>query len=502
MIERSPPHILVIVPLSFAAVMILPAVHGFTLGESSEGRAFLYAAILSFFGFGFAKVAQNAAPLRPTSQRNMLITLLVLFLLLPVILAVPYHDALQTTSFLNAYLDMVSALTTTGLQVLDPERLTPTLQLWRALVAWCGGFLMWVLAWSVFMPLNLGGYEHLSRGNMTVWGRDHGATLQQAVCALRFSSEARRLLPAYVGLTVVLFIIMLSSSVPPMEAALLAMGVLSTSGIQGAAAGTPLGIGVIMEATIAVFLVFAISRVMVNAAAGAPSLKNLRDDQEMKMGLALVALVTLSIFLKHYIGAATVEQDESIAQAIHVLWGAFFTALSFLATAGYVSEGWADAQAWSGLNGSSLVLLGIALVGGGVATTAGGIKLLRVALLVDHTRVEQMKLVSPSQVTRNDAEEVRATVMAWVFFMMFAVSLAAVLLALAFTDVSFEDGIILTIATLSNTGPLTAVAPMDPIDFVALNDPAKLILCVAMVVGRLETLVFVALLNPELWRSA
>jgi len=501
MTQRSPTHILVLVPLWFAGIMLVPAVHGFTAGTSSEGRAFLYASILSLFGFGFARVAQSASPLRPTSQRNMLITLLVLFLLLPVILAVPYHDALQTTSFLNAYLDMVSAITTTGFQVLDPDRLSETLHLWRGLVAWVGGFLLWVLAWSIFMPLNLGGYEHLSRGNMTVWGRDHGSTRQQTLAAQRFSSEAGRLLPAYAGLSLLAFIVLLSSDTPPLEAAVLSMGVMSTSGIQVAPAGTPLGIGPLMEATLAVFFIFAVSRVVVNAAAGAPSLKNFKQDQELRMAAFLVLAVTLSIFFKHYIGATTVDQDESIGQALLVFWGALFTTISFLLTAGYVSEGWAAAQLWSGLNGSSLVLLGLALVGGGIATTAGGIKLLRLALLVGHTRSEMQKLISPSQVTRNDAEEIRATMMAWVFFMMFAVSLAAVLLLLAFSGVEFEDGIILTVASLSNTGPLTAVAPMEPIDFVALSDLSKYVLCVAMVVGRLETLVFVALLNPELWRS-
>ncbi len=499
--RRSPTHILVLVPLWFAGIMMVPAVHGFTVGTSSEGRAFLYAAILSLFGFGFARVAQSSSPIRPTSQRNMLITLLVLFLLLPIILAVPYHDALKTTSFLNAYLDMVSALTTTGLQVLDPDRLSETLHLWRALVAWVGGFLLWVLAWSVFMPLNLGGYEHLSRGNMTVWGGDHGSTRQQTLASVRFSSEAGRLLPAYAGLTLLVFIFLLSNGTSPLEAAVFAMGVLSTSGIQIAPAGTPLTVGPLMEATFAVFFIFSVSRVVVNAAAGAPSLKNLRNDQELRMAAFLVLSITLAIFFKHYIGATTVDQDESLRQALLVLWGGFFTTVSFLVTAGYISEGWAAAQVWSGLNGSSLVLLGLALVGGGIATTAGGIKLLRLALLLGHTRSEMQKLISPSQITRNDAEEIRATMMAWVFFMMFAVSLAVVLLLLAFSGVNFENGIVLTVATLSNTGPLTAVAAMEPIDFVSLGDLSKYVLCIAMVVGRLETLVFVALLNPELWRS-
>ena len=55
--------------------------------------------------------------------------------------------------------------------------------------------------------------------------------------------------------------------------------------------------------------------------------------------------------------------------------------MSFLTTTGFVSEHWLDAQAWSGLPTPGLILLGLALIGGGVATTAGGVKLLRVFAL-------------------------------------------------------------------------------------------------------------------------
>ena len=55
--------------------------------------------------------------------------------------------------------------------------------------------------------------------------------------------------------------------------------------------------------------------------------------------------------------------------------------LSFLTTTGFVSEHWAEAQNWSGLRTPGLVLMGLALIGGGVATTAGGVKLLPVFAL-------------------------------------------------------------------------------------------------------------------------
>ena len=81
------------------------------------------------------------------------------FFVLPLYLAIPEYDAIRTTYFINAYIDMVSAFTTTGFVVFDPDRLSDTLHLWRALVAWLGGALIWLAAVAILAPLNLGGFE-------------------------------------------------------------------------------------------------------------------------------------------------------------------------------------------------------------------------------------------------------------------------------------------------------------------------------------------------------
>jgi trk system potassium uptake protein TrkH len=76
-----------------------------------------------------------------------------------------------------------------------------------------------------------------------------------------------------------------------------------------------------------------------------------------------------------------------------------------------------------------------------------------------------------------------------------------VTLALTLVGVTFEQALVLSIAMLSTTGPLTAVAGETPIVLMSLSDPAKAILAAAMVLGRLETLAIIALLTPDLWRS-
>ena len=94
----------------------------------------------------------------------------------------------------------------------------------------------------------------------------------------------------------------------------------------------------------------------------------------------------------------------------------------------------------------------------------------------------------------------RGAFVAWIFFMLFALSLTLVMLALSALGQDFDDAMILSTAMLSTTGPLVSVAAETPINLAILSQPIKLVLCAAMVVGRLETLAIIALLNPVLWR--
>jgi trk system potassium uptake protein TrkH len=91
--------------------------------------------------------------------------------------------------------------------------------------------------------------------------------------------------------------------------------------------------------------------------------------------------------------------------------------------------------------------------------------------------------------------------MSWIFFMLFALSIAGVMMAVSATGLAFEPATILSIAALSNTGPLAVVAGDAPLSWAELSDATKAVLALAMVLGRLETLALIALFNPDFWRG-
>ena len=253
------------------------------------------------------------------------------------------------------------------------------------------------------------------------------------------------------------------------------------------------------------FMLFSLSRLTFSKDTITATQGGLWTDPEFRMGLALIIGVPLILFTRHFLGAFDVEASTEANESSSALWGAMFTVTSFLTTTGFVSASWGQAQSWSGLETPGLILMGLALVGGGVATTAGGVKLLRVFALYRNGVRELERLVHPHSVSGAGAVGRRlqsnGAFIAWIFFMLFALSLAGVTLLLTLVGAPFEDAMVMSVATLATTGPLIEFAADAPIALIELSDVAKMILCGAMVLGRLETLAIIALLTPNLWRG-
>jgi len=482
--------------------MFVPAAYAAVADRHETSQAFFYAGLLGTVIFVLIAIAHNGRAPRHGAL-GPLLSLFSAFVFLPLVFAIPFVEALPTTRFYNAYFEMLSALTTTGATLFDdPARLGPALHLWRAQVGWMGGLLMWVAAVAILAPLNLGGFEVTAQAEP---GRRETGLYATAPLSARhrIGRAVQGLAPLYAGLTLLLWVLLISSGHAPLQALCRAMSVMATSGIT--AGGDPAAGGVIAEVCMAMFMLFALSRLTFSADTITATQGGLATDPEFRVGLGIVVLVPLVLFLRHWAGAFDLDTDDTVIDAMAALWGSVFTVISFLSTTGFVSEYWSDTQSWSGLRTPGLILMGLALVGGGVATTAGGVKLLRVYALYRNGVREMEQLVHPHAVSGAGVVGRRlqsgGAFIAWIFFMLLALSFAGVTLALTLVGVTFEEALVLAIAALSTTGPLTAVGGETPIALIALSDPAKAILAGAMVLGRLETLAIIALLTPDLWRG-
>ncbi len=481
-----------------ALAMLAPAAVGFTLREHAIARAFVYSGALLGGIAMLVHLANRAEPVSKPRFSHPFVYLSAAYLILPALMAIPLTEAVPGMRFFDAWFEMISAFTTTGASLIDPEA-SRSIHLWRATVAWGGGLFLMVAVMALLAPLRLGGFE--------LYGSDAGqpraaeswqasrlrrAQIDEAYhdkSLHRMAQQIKLIAPVYLSVTLALWVGLSMAGNPPVLALILAMSTVSTSGI---APGGSLG-GLAAEMLIAAGLILALSRQFwPGAQVIRQGKRRMLHDPEPLLA-SLLVLVLLGVL---GLRAMAAPLDPGYGARLAELWGIVFTSLSFLTTAGFVSEVGRSAEGVY-FGAAGVVLLALALCGGGVATTAGGLKLMRVFALMWQARREMDKLVYPDSVG-GDGIRLRGlrregAHAAWLFVMIFIFSLTALTAALTLTGVTMEDAMIYATAALTTTGPVAQMTGPDPLSWAALGDTAKAILALGMILGRLELLLLLSL---------
>ena len=156
------------------------------------------------------------------------------------------------------------------------------------------------------------------------------------------------------------------------------------------------------------------------------------------------------------------------------------------------------------------VVLFVMLAGGSAYSTSGGLKLYRLGGMVVQSGQELHRLVYPSGVLPArfgsqyfDTVMIRAI---WSFFVAAIVTIAIGAVLVAPSSVNFEAALVATVAAFSGAGPVyeagwAAPGTPDWPGWEGFDARAKLVLCVVMLLGRVEVLSVVALFSLRYWRS-
>ena len=487
----------VLIMMVGALGMLVPAVHAAKVGEIQVMQIFLsYSLFILILSTILGLALMNRTP--RISARSHLVTVVLVYILMPAILAMPFVALIPSVSPMQGYFEMLSSLTTTGATLInDPASIAEPMHLWRAFVAWMGGFFVLIIALSIMEPMNLGGFEIRSMVSGT--GGEYYASSDPSE---RIEKFALKIGPIYLLGTFLLMVLLFLSGDRAFVASVHAMSIISTSGISPT--GGPLNSesGRLGEIFMAVFLLFAISNRSIKIFSSA-GWKWIKTDVEVRLALIAVIGVPALLFVRHWFASFEVATQEDFVAALSALWGSIFTVLSFITTTGFESADWEMGRNWSGLSTPGIIFFALAVMGGGVATTAGGVKLLRVYALYKHGLREMERLVHPSSIggagmaARRFRRE--GAFIAWIFFMLFIVGIAMIMLAITYTGVGFEEAIALSIAAVTNTGPAVNMLE-NSVRYSDIGLSAQLILCVGMIFGRVEVLALIALFNPNYWR--
>jgi trk system potassium uptake protein len=465
----------------FGALLIPFTIAAVATAEPSRG--FLWGALLGL-GVGlplqrWARVGDPRLRSDEPSRREALITLVGGWCVVVALGSLPYIGA-GVLGGLDALFESMSGFTTTGATTLrDFEALGPVLGLWRAMTQWLGGIGIIVLFVGLFPYLAIAGRD-------LFFAEAPGPTAERLTPRLRQTAVA--LLGVYGALTVAAMIAYGLAGMSPYDAVAHALTTLSAGGFSPHARSfEEFGPTLVWLGALFMFLAGCNFALLYRALLGRPE-RTLRDPELRAYLVVAGVLGTGTVLTLRYAGWGW---SEALRDGI-------FQTLAILTSTGYASADFAQwspqAQTW---------LLFAAFIGASAGSAAGGVKLIRWLVLLQHIRRELRGVLHPHAVLplhlggRVVPERIVHAVMAFVtlYALLFAGG-AGVLVLLGTDPVSALSA---TIACLGNIGPgIGAVGPME--SFAWLHPAAKGVLIFLMLAGRLEVVSLFALASRDTWR--
>ena len=499
--NRAIPAVAAIV-LALGVAMLSVAIYGALAGEGVAAREFgTWGSVL--LGLGIVAALALRGIRQDQYPRADLLVLLFFWIVAPLLAAPPVLSLVPEIGLVGAYFEMVSGFSTTGGTLIEGLDARPrSLLLWRSLSQWLGGLATLVGILVVLAPRRLGTYGLEGISEPSVWATAQSRGIQGGIRPRGNQQLFRvmlRIVPFYTLFTGLVFVGYASGGMHSFEAANFAMTTISTGGFTTRDEG------------IGSFGSWSLEAIaMVGMFLGAMSIGfyeriwrwhwvRIGKDIELRLFVFVVAASASALFVQHAANAHEVGRLFMIWEAMRTMWTEVFLVVSLLTTTGFATGYEGAGSQWSGMEIQSVLLFGLAAIGGGVASTAGGIRLRCVALLLGHCFAEIGKIGQPRRVRGRDRQAHRqADVrLAWITAMLFVFSISTGMLAISFFGMGFEESMTAAISSLSNAGPLYTMASQDIRAWARVPMEAQLVCCALMVLGRIGLLALVALLRTS-----
>lgn len=466
---------------ALGASMMVPLCFDLIEGQGHWYAFFEASVITTLTGGLIALACANGVPPRLTIQQTFLLTTGV-WLALPIFGAIPFALGATEARFVDAFFEAMSGMTTTGATVFTGlEDLPDGLLIWRSMLQWFGGIGIIVVA-MVFLP-------ELRVGGMQIFRSEAFDTMGKVLP--RAAQISGQISTIYIALTIACALAYLAVGMTPFDALNHALTTVSTGGFStydasmGAYQGAP-------EYVASLFMVLAalpfVRYVQLLAGTARPLL---RDTQIH--AFVLMILVATAMIAAYQLSADREAFEPAFRESI-------FNITSIASGTGYSSV---DYQLWGAF--PVMLIFFIGLVGGCAGSTCCSIKIFRYQILMSSIGAQIRKIHSPRGmfVTRYDGrtvgDDVLYSVMA--FFVAFIVSLGVLSVLLSATGLDMVTSISGAATALGNIGPGLGPIIGPSGNFSTLNDTAKWLLIVAMLIGRLELMVVFALFTVRFWRA-
>lgn len=405
------------------------------------------------------------------------------WILLSLVGCMPFWLSGEIPSFIDAFYETVSGITTTGATILnDVEALSKGMLMWRSFLHWLGG--MGVIVFLLAIIPKLGGQQNI----FLMKAESPGPIIGKAVPRMR--NYATMLYGIYIILTALEFILLLFGGLNVFEAINTSFSTAGTGGFGIYNSNAAAFDSYYVQMVIAVFMLLFGVNFSVYLCLIARKFKQSLKFEELWIYLGIVAVSTAIIAFN----------ISSIYKPYDAFHQSFFYVSSIISTTGF---GLTDVNKWPELSKTVIIIL--TFIGASAGSTGGGFKISRIILLFKEVRKEFSLLVHPRNVklVKMDGKAVnhdimRTTSMYLVLYIgVFAISF----LLVSIDNMDFTTSFTAVAANLNNTGPgLGAVGPVgNYADFSILS---KIVFIFDMLAGRLEIYPLLLLFAPSAWKKS
>ncbi|MBN2126609.1 MAG: TrkH family potassium uptake protein [Deltaproteobacteria bacterium] len=397
--------------------------------------------------------------------------------------AIPFLLSGAIPDFTGAYFESLSGFTTTGASVLtDIEGLPAGILMWRSLTQWFGGMGIIVLSIAILPFLGIGG--------MQLYKAEIPSPVVDKLKP-RISDTAKTLWKVYILITALEIVFLSLGGMPLFESLCHTFCTMPTGGFSPKNASIAHYNSAYFDGVIIVFMLLA----GINFSLHYRLIKGDRGiflrDPECRVFLALAGIFTVLVTLDIY--------GSVYGSLLKAFRYAAFQVSSIMTTTGFVT---ADYDLWPAF--SKILLLLCMFLGGMAGSTGGGMKTMRIMLLVKHAYQEIFRIIHPHAITsvKLGGKPVPGEILSsiWGFFILYLGLFVASTVTMALVGLDIVSAFASVAACIFNVGPgLAMVGPVR--NYLEIPLAGKWVLIFCMLLGRLEIYTVIVLLIPEYWRK-
>jgi trk system potassium uptake protein TrkH len=466
--------------MGVAGLMTIPLLMDLA-GGAGANSPFVAGVVAAAFAGATLLILTGAREPGELTRRQAFLTTGSAWLLAPALAGIPLMGS--GLSFVDAYFEAASGLTTTGATIYSNlEETKDSILLWRSILTFVGGIGIVVIAILVMPALRVGGMQIFRTESSDQSDKVFSRGLDFVIW----------IAGVYIGLNILCAGVYAALGMSAFDAVNHAMTTVATGGFSTHDASFAWFDSPAIEWAATLFM-------CAGALPFVAIIRTLRGQDA-----AIVTDVQVRAFLA-FLLVASLLLTPSVMKALDVAAPDAFRVAAFSVVSVTTTTGYAvgDFQAWGPFSVGVFFLL--MFVGGCSGSTSGGIKMYRIQILIKLALAHLRRLVSPARTvvvvysTRRVGDDIEIAILT--FMVAYLVSTALVTLALAALGLDLVTAISGAAAAVGNVGPGLGPIIGPAGNYSSLHDAAKMVLALAMILGRLEFFTLLVLLTPAFWRG-